>query len=167
MSGTGDRVVYTGQVGTGLSLFSVPIDASAGPVQLNPTLAPGGSLVPWSAMPVIASGWVLYKADREVNDVFELFSVPVDGSAPAHKVNGPLVGNQIGSTFRASNGRVVFNAPVGSLATKLFVAPLDGSSSPSRSTLPGRPPPAPTGSRTPSCCTRTASASSTSPARTR
>ncbi len=68
------RVVYLADRGADLvhELFSVPLDGSAAPERLNPALIPGGDVEP-DFLP-LPGGRVLYRADQQANDVFELFS---------------------------------------------------------------------------------------------
>jgi Tol biopolymer transport system component len=80
------RVVFE----AGNDVYSVPADASLAPVKLNAALVAGG---------LVADAWVspdgarvVYRADQVTNEVYELFSVPIEGGA-ALKLNGPLVAN--------------------------------------------------------------------------
>lgn len=127
VSPDGERVVYVATVSGSSSLFSVPIDASANPVQLDPL----GSIAPvahWTP-PILWADWVVYLATDDGRD---LFAVPIDGSAPAHRVNDPLPSSRGVGFTAVSRGRVVFLAPDpdGSYTPMLRVAPIDGSTPP-------------------------------------
>src|SRR5262245_5186550 len=76
-------------------------------------------------------GSVLYLADQETDNAFELYLVPIDASEAPRKLNGPLVANgDVEERFELSpNGkRVVYLASqVAANRTEIFSAPLDGS----------------------------------------
>jgi Tol biopolymer transport system component len=92
ISPDGERVVYAAmQEAVGrVDLYSVPIDGSLAPVNLNGTLVPGGG----SAAPAFRIGTdgvrVLYVTDQLTHGVHELFAVPLDGSSAAIRLNDPL-----------------------------------------------------------------------------
>ena len=109
-----DPVVYSSPIGGG------------GALQLGPSLPAGRSV---SDLRLNAAGdRVVYRADQDLDDVDELYSVPVDGSAPAIKVHQPLVAGQTVFEYVVSpvDDRVLFlsdrDGPV-----ELYIAPLDGS----------------------------------------
>jgi hypothetical protein len=57
---------------------------------------------------------VVYVADRDVDEVYELFSVPIDGSASPIRLNGPLGANEdVGATWISPGGSWVLFAPIG------------------------------------------------------
>ena len=58
------------------------------------------------------SSRVVYWADQDTNDVFELYSRPADGSGAAVKLNGPLVAGGDVADFRIApdSSRVVYRA---------------------------------------------------------
>src|SRR5262249_43497356 len=87
----GSRVMYIADQDTDevLELYSVPSGGGAG-LKLNGSLVLGGNVVSGSAKFNAAGNRVLYTADQNVNEVFELFSVPASGGAPT-KLNGTLV----------------------------------------------------------------------------
>jgi Tol biopolymer transport system component len=140
----GTRILYGQQVVAGqVELFSVPIDRSQAPVRLNPELVVGGDVAigsPESLLLFSPDGTrVVYIADQRFDEVRELFSVPVDGSAAAVRISGDLVAGgdvQLSSPYGPSP-RVVFSpdgARVLYLADQvtdevleLFIAPVDGS----------------------------------------
>lgn len=146
----GSTVVYTAdqEVAGRHELFAVPADGHAPPRKLNGPLVPGGQ-VDAHVMPTRSgAGWrVVYRADQEANDRFELFSVPLDGSGPPTKLNGPLVpGGDVAtanfsSPFTASpdGTRVLYVADEDvDGAFGLYSVPVDGST-PSVPLTPGLP----------------------------
>ena len=70
-------------------IFAAPIDGSSAPVRVNSPLAAGGDV---HFRPEISADgeWIVYTADQDVPDRFELYAAPVDGSAAPVKLNGPL-----------------------------------------------------------------------------
>ncbi|MEQ1893161.1 MAG: hypothetical protein ABL998_11500 [Planctomycetota bacterium] len=84
------RAVFVAQADTS-KLWSVPVDGSAAPVRLDGPLVAGGSVRsdPWPAL-AAELGRVLYLADQETLHHVELWSAPLDGSAPAVRVSDPL-----------------------------------------------------------------------------
>ncbi|MBK6326908.1 MAG: hypothetical protein IPF56_13390 [Chloroflexi bacterium] len=102
-------------------LYSVPLSGSAPPVKLNSTLPSEGD-VTWNFQISEDSSRVVYIADQSTDGVFEMFSVPLDGSLPPTKLNGTLV-NPSFIDISANSSWVVFTAG----NTGLYSAPLDGS----------------------------------------
>src|ERR1700752_1152209 len=75
----------------------------------------------------------VYRADQENDEVFELYSVPVDGSAPALRLNqAPPEGADVRSFEIAAGDRVVYTAELEGLSgiAGLFSVPADGSAPP-------------------------------------
>ena len=76
-------------------LYSVPIKGGT-PVKLNAPLVPGGSVAgPLASFLTqtkisLNSQYVIYIADQEVDGVYELYRVPIEGGTPV-KLNPPLV----------------------------------------------------------------------------
>jgi len=72
-------------------LWSVPCDGSAVPVRLDGPLVAGGRVRDDRAALLLSAetGRVLYVADQDVLHRYELWSVPLDGSAPAVRRNDP------------------------------------------------------------------------------
>jgi hypothetical protein len=126
------RVVYKvdQQTVNVLELYSVPIKgpAAAG-IKLNGTLVPGGNVVGFNISQ--DSSRVVYTADQETDNHFELYSVPLAGPAAAGiKLNGVLgaVGS-VNGVFRISpdSSRVVYNAiQETATAYDLYSVPLAG-----------------------------------------
>lgn len=75
---------------------------------------------------------VLFRADQAEDDVFELFSAPIDGGAPAVRLHPALSGGRDVRAFEpTSSGRVVFLADLGTVGdVDLFSVPIDGSAGP-------------------------------------
>lgn len=86
ISATGTRLVYFATTGTGLELWSMPLDASTPPVKLNTPLAPGRAI--YSNYRLSHGGLrVLYVSDHDADEVYDLYSVPTDGSQPPVRLN--------------------------------------------------------------------------------
>ena len=146
LSPDSERVVFWGDLSTDgkRELYSAPIDASSPAVKLNAPIGAGGS-VTMTFEPCVQispdSTRVVYLAVSGT-DVHELFSVPIDGSAPAAKINGPLVtGGDVGffinsgglRLFRPGflispdSSRVVYMADQEvDGPSELFAVPIDG-----------------------------------------
>jgi Tol biopolymer transport system component len=134
ISPAGERVVYRADHDTDgvLELYSVPVDGSKPPRRLNGPLVPGGNVEGLSVdFPAfeLGGGEVVYRADQDQDGVFELFGAPLDGSAAAVKLNGPLEpGRQIRLFQIARDGsRVAYTADFESLDEfELSSATMDG-----------------------------------------
>jgi len=116
-------------------LFSVPIDLSNTAVRLNSVLTNQGNVT--ETFQISPDGnYVIYLADQNTDNVFELFSAPIDGSSAAVKLNGDLVSNgNVLSSFKISpdSSRVIYQADQNNNDIfELFSAPIDGSASASR-----------------------------------
>lgn len=128
----GTRAVYRADadVNNLYELYSALIGPASGVVKLNSQLVFGGEVQPEFQLAGGGSR-VIYRADQATNGVFELFSVPVDGSASAVQVNQPLGPLRIvQSDFNVSpdGARVVYRAnPSLDGTVQLFSAPSDGS----------------------------------------
>src|SRR5688572_13076459 len=73
---------------------------------------------------------VVYLADQDEEEVVELYSVPLDPSGPAVKLNDPLTGRGMVRRFQISpdGQRVIFHVdPEGDFVLRIFSAPIDGS----------------------------------------
>ncbi len=131
----GARVVYTAGVGAGpLELFSVPADGSAPPIELHPPLVAGRNVVAGTVAISPDGARVVYRADQDTNDVFELYSAPIDGSADPVKLNGPLVLGTASTILEArispDGARVVYLADQDTNDFfELYSVPIDGSAS--------------------------------------
>jgi Tol biopolymer transport system component len=110
----GQRVVFAEYLQSvqAQELFSVPILGGSAPVQLNGALPFHGNVDVSSSNPngfrIGRSGLVAYLADQNADELFELFSVPADGSAVPRRVSGDLpIGSVEGDVKRlalASDG---------------------------------------------------------------
>ena len=133
----GTRVVYVADHDKAnlFELFSVPTDGSSSPVQLNATLVQGGDISVGSvnAPPFLISpdgASVAYSADQEVNDLIELYQVPIDGSATAVKLSGPLTsgGNVYSFQYSPTSAAVAYVADQDTDGVfELYGVPADGS----------------------------------------
>jgi Tol biopolymer transport system component len=118
------------QTPTVLELYSVPLGgpAAAG-VKLNRVLPPGGNVTHFNISP--DSSRVVYNADQEKDNDFELYSVPLGGPATAGiKLNGVLgPGGGVNGVGRISpdSSRVVYTAiQEAATAYDLYSVPLGG-----------------------------------------
>lgn len=143
LSPDGSRVVYTKRDGQAFELFSVLVDGTGAPVQLNDVTSPRGS--PWYPFGITPDGArVFYWTDQLVDGVFELFSVPSDGSAGPTKLSGTLVpGGDVdpfaGVAVTPDGTRLVYRADaLVDGVQDLFSVRVDGSGAPVRlnATLP-------------------------------
>lgn len=128
-------------------LYAAPIDGSAPPTKLNGALVAGGDVgLPGPMgmpMGIGAGDRVVYVADQEQDERYELFSVPLDGSAPPVKLSAPLVaggdvaGNDVPFVLSPDRSRVLYVADAEiDEAFGLHVVPIDGSQ-PSQPLTPG------------------------------
>ena len=114
ISSDGSRVAYTAdQDSPGVvELYSVPSNASAAPIKLSPPIVAGGTI--FADFLITPDGArVVYRGDQDVDNVNELYSVPLDGSAAAVQLNGTLVaGGNVSQGFQISTdgSRVVYLA---------------------------------------------------------
>lgn len=113
VSPDGSRVVFLAdrEADERVELFSVPIDGSSGPVKLNAGLVAGGDVVSTSGFPFRISPdgtRVVYRADQARDEVFELYSVPID-RGPALQISGllPAGGDVLGDFEIGADGREV------------------------------------------------------------
>jgi len=137
VSPDGLRLVFVADAVTpGVSeVFSVPSDGSAAPVRLSAAPVAGGEVSSIAGDVAITadSARVVYRADQDVDERFELYGVPIDGSAAPVRLNPPLVAGQ---DVAAENHPSFRLSPDGSLvvfrsgppaAFELYSAPPDGS----------------------------------------
>lgn len=80
-------------------LFSAPLDGSTPAVKLNAPLVSGGDVIlseppysPNASWPQVTPDGrsVVYRADQDLDDVFELYGVPIDGSRAPVKLSQAL-----------------------------------------------------------------------------
>jgi Tol biopolymer transport system component len=120
-------------VDTVVELYSVPIDGGAAPANLSRLLISGGAVrADFRISP--DSARVVLVADKVIDEVFELYSVPINASAAPLNLSGPLVsGGNVRADFRISpdNARVVFLADKVTVGVdELYSVPIDGSAAP-------------------------------------
>lgn len=131
-----------------VELWSAPIDGSAGAVRLNPPMISGGSLrleSPFGAQDTfaLARRHVVYLADQDTDETFELFRIPADGSMTAVRCNDALAsgGDVTGFSMGPGGGAVLYRADQGTDDTfELYLTEFPEPAPPSR--------PAPAPSRT-------------------
>jgi len=118
-------VVYRSDQDTNnvLELYAVPLDGSQTTVKLSGAMQALGDVQP--AYSVSPDGTrVVYRADQDVDQQFELYGAPLDGSSPAVKLNPalPPTGDvERGTPIDPSGTRVVF------MSGGLYSALVDGS----------------------------------------
>ncbi len=110
------RIVYRADalVNEVVQLFSAPADGSFAPTLLSGHSVAGGDVASFAVSgPAVSSdARAVYRADSDVNDQIELFSVPVDGSAPPARLSGAMIaaGDVIEVEISADGSRVLFEA---------------------------------------------------------
>jgi len=112
------RAVFIGFHAGVWELYSVPLDGHQPPTKLSaPMVAGGGMWDPNTAGTPsfwISPGgsWVIYKADQDVDEQFELYCAPIHGRRAPHKVIGTLVagGDVSLASFVPGAQRIVYNA---------------------------------------------------------
>ena len=116
-------------------LYSAPLDGSAAPIKLSGEMVEGGGLDQYNDGFLFSpdGGRVVYRADQDTDEVNELYSVPVDGSAAAVKLNAELPdGGGTGSYAISPDSQyVVYTANQDSADVfELYRVPLDGGAEP-------------------------------------
>jgi Tol biopolymer transport system component len=136
------RVVYVADQGKDevWELYSAPMDGSSAAVKLNADLTENGDIynAPWAAVKISPdSQRVIYIADQDSDEVWELYSVPIDGSSGPVKLNGALTtGGDVVASFRdllisPDSQRVIYLADQETdESEELYSVPIDGSSAP-------------------------------------
>lgn len=128
VSPDGTRVVYRadGTAGNVLQLYSVPIDGSAAPTLLTPTLVTGGDVESGLRLSPDAQR-VLFRADLALDGAVELYSVPITGSAAPVRLHAPLTaGEAVLAELAIASANVAFVSD-GIDGRELLSAALDGS----------------------------------------
>jgi Tol biopolymer transport system component len=89
----GRRVVFSADKETNnlLELFVVPLDGSAAPTKISGALVTGGAPQPFLVAFSPDGSRIAFTADKIVDERFELFVVPADGSTEPVAVSGTLV----------------------------------------------------------------------------
>jgi Tol biopolymer transport system component len=133
VSPDGARVVFSADRDTDerFELYSVPIDGSAAPIEISAPMAIGGiprsALAGFFSLPPTGSR-VVYRANQDSSLKYELYSVPIDGSASPVKLNPALLSGAGAVSFSPDGARCFFTADV--LQFSLLVlhsVPIDGS----------------------------------------
>jgi hypothetical protein len=142
----GSRVLYLADqdVRGVVELHSVPLDGSRPAIRLHPQLGPRADVASafepgWPLAVVTPSGThVVYRADRDIDELDEVYVVPIDGSAAPLELNGsfgaPLFHTARPDIAISSDSRTVFYraGPHGGSAVDLYRVPLDGRHPPGR-----------------------------------
>ncbi|MEQ1895593.1 MAG: hypothetical protein ABL998_23885, partial [Planctomycetota bacterium] len=116
---TADAVIYRADANTDeqYELFRAPLDGSTAPLRLSAAMVAGGSIGftefqngTFALSPAGDRAW--YLADALVDGRTELFSVPVDGSSAAVRLNGNLAsgGHVRSAQFTPDGSRIVYVA---------------------------------------------------------
>lgn len=126
----GTEAVYN----AGRDLFRVPLDGSAAPVRLT-THVTGNLEASLGGLRITADGTTaVYRADALVSGRFELFVVPVDGSAASRAISGTLASDRDvapGFVLVESRAGVLYRADAAAdERVQLWFAPLDGRRAP-------------------------------------
>jgi Tol biopolymer transport system component len=134
LSPDGHWVVYVADANVGGvdEIFGVRSDGSSPAVRLSGTLVAGGDVTqyPDTGYQLSAdSQWLVYLADQDVDGKVELYSVPLDGSAAAIRLNATLGagGSVFSHRITPDSTRVVYAAsqsPTG--AFELYCVDIDG-----------------------------------------
>lgn len=133
----GARLVYAAdqEEDERYELFSVRTDGSEPARKLNGALVPEGDVGEridgqlYATFQLSFDGrWVVYPADQEEDERFELFSVPADGSRPAAKLSRAEDRAVSLAAVSYDSAWVVYSSdPSGADARELLSAPIDGS----------------------------------------
>ena len=115
-SPNGSRVVYFADQNADNvnELFSVPSTGGAA-IKLNGTLVTNGDVASSGILISPDSSRVIYTADQDADNVFEIFSAPIAGGTPV-KLSGPMVANGDvsvgagGRAFTPDGSRVIYTA---------------------------------------------------------
>lgn len=147
------HAVYSASASGIVELFSVPYAGGADPVRLNPPLASDRDVA--SARVAPDGSLVVYQADQDVNDRFELYRVPIVGGpavrlddastwAPGERIYGfEITRNGQDVVYRFGSPRFIFDGTFN--VTDLYSVPTDASHARVRltsflmATLVGRP----------------------------
>jgi Tol biopolymer transport system component len=154
ISPDGARVVYAADQDQDevFELFSVPVRGGAAPVKLSGPMVTGGDVGLGIARPSLGrplaqfelapdGSRVVYRADQVSDEVFELFSAPLDGSSAPVRLHPDLAPDGdvglLSARVDPSSSRVVFGADLlADEVLELFAAPIDGSAAPLRLSVP-------------------------------
>jgi Tol biopolymer transport system component len=131
LTADGSQVVFRKANGR-LGLFVVPADRSSAPRRLDAPMQPRAAVASFTLAP--DSSRVVYLGDQAADETFELFSVPLDGSAPPVRLHPALAeARDVLPGFEVSSDgqRVVYRSDaLADEALDLFSVPLDASRPP-------------------------------------
>jgi len=128
-------VVAVVAAGNFRALVRLSTTGGATPVLLNGPAVSGRGVAALGQKLALTATRAVYRQERDQDGVLELFSAPLDGSAPEVRISQALGGASDVQTFllSADGQRAVFLAdPVFDEAFELFGTPLDGSLPPRR-----------------------------------
>ena len=134
----GERLVYSTSTTSGH--FSVPIDLSQTAVQLSGPVGTGGQIRTLQVSP--DGGWAVFEQNPDSSSPNELYSIPIDASVPAVKLNAPPVAPSPSASWKylfTPNGATVvyFGKQDSATVAELYAVPVDGSALPVKLSLPG------------------------------
>jgi Tol biopolymer transport system component len=146
----GRRVVYVADQDEDerFELFSIALDGREAPRRLNAPLVAGGDVgatyfgETYSSFGLTPDGRrAFFQADAHVDEVLELHSAPVDGSAPSVVLAAPISAGYLGTGLvTPDSSRVVYGADAREPDTvELYSVPVDGSQPPVRLSGPMGP----------------------------
>lgn len=141
----GSHVLYAAdqQQDERIELFTVPIGGGQPPLKLNGPLVPGGDVGVsnggffigfFSSYFVLSPNgrWVVYGADQDTDERFELYSVPADGSLAPVKLSTPSDHEPVLQGLSYDSAWAIYQSdPSGTDTSEIFSVPIDGSA-PSR-----------------------------------
>ena len=95
-----------------IDLYGAPIDAVASAIKLNGSLPNGGNVTEFQISAIEGNVTVVYLADQYLNNIFELFAIPINGpTGTAVKLNDPLTfDGDVVDFALSSNGAIVYRA---------------------------------------------------------
>jgi len=111
-----------------VELFAGPADASAPARRLSAPLARGGDVTAFA----VGAGRVAYIADQEEDEVYALYSVPIEGGAVVPLSGSLVVGGDVASMRLTPDGTQVIYLADALVDTRreFFHVPIDGSAAP-------------------------------------
>jgi hypothetical protein len=127
------RVVYAAdQDADGrLELYSVPIDGSSAAVKINGPMVAAGDVTADSYRITPDGARVVYRADQDMDERFDLYSAPISGAGPVVRLSsalGPTRDVQPEFLVLADSSAALFRADADvDERYELWLAPLDGS----------------------------------------
>lgn len=109
-------------------LYSVNTDGSGSVSKINGSIVSGGSVQPLQFKITSNGSKVVYLADQQTDEQFELYVSNIDGSSNT-KISGTMIGTADVSDFKltSDNSKVLFRANAASTAQELFSVSILGS----------------------------------------